>query len=457
MEKNGKILIVDDDEDILKAAKYFLEQHIGSVHTESDPKRIPDLIKNNAFDVILLDMNFTYGFTSGKEGAELLKNILEIDPSAVVVMITAYGEIEIAVKAIKEGANDFILKPWNNEKLLATVLSAINLKASRKEVDSLRNRQKQLSDDLDKPYHNFIGESQPMREVFAAIEKVAKTEANVLLLGENGTGKELAARAVHRLSHRNKEPFINVDMGAVNESLFESELFGHRKGAFTDAKDDRAGRFETASGGTLFLDEIGNLSPAFQSKILTVLEKREVIRLGENKSRPIDIRLICATNMKIHEMAEKKAFRRDLLYRINTVEVYLPPLRQRTGDIPLLVDLFLTKYKNKYNKNIKKISPLALKKLEAYPWPGNVRELQHSIERAVIMSDSNTLLPDDFLLSAAPSSEEKIVNDESNLESVENNVIRRVLDKHKGNISKAAEELGLSRGALYRKINKYGI
>jgi DNA-binding NtrC family response regulator len=268
-------------------------------------------------------------------------------------MITAYGEIEIAVKTIKEGANDFILKPWNNEKLLATVLSAINLKRSRKEVDSLRNRQKQLSDDLDKPYHNFIGESQPMREVFAAIEKVAKTDANVLLLGENGTGKELAARAVHRLSHRSKEPFINVDIGAVNESLFESELFGHRKGAFTDAKEDRAGRFETASGGTLFLDEIGNLSPAFQSKILTVLEKREVIRLGENKSRPIDIRLICATNMKIREMAEKKAFRRDLLYRINTVEVYLPPLRQRTGDIPLLVDLFLTKYKNKYNKNIK--------------------------------------------------------------------------------------------------------
>lgn len=458
MEKKiGKILIVDDDEDILHAARLFLKQRFALVHTEKKPERIPALLKNESYDVVLLDMNFAKGATSGKEGFLWLNKIVEIDPSLVVVLITAYGDIEMAVQAIKEGAMDFILKPWQNEKLLATVSAAINLRQSRAEADNLRLRQKQLSADLDQPFHNFIGRSPAMQAVFSTVQKVAQTEANVLILGENGTGKELVARELHRQSPRSGEVFISVDMGAISETLFESELFGHIKGAFTDAREDRAGRFEIASGGTLFLDEIGNLSLPLQAKLLTVLENRRVTRLGSNRPVEIDVRLVCATNMLIHEMVAQRKFRQDLLYRINTVEIHMPALRERPEDISPLMDHFLRIYCKKYLKPLKRMNTSALKKLEKYQWPGNVRELQHAIERAVIMSESNLLQPQDFFLFAAEAKEEGLFLEDYNLEEIEKIVIRKAISKHKGNISHAARELGLSRTALYRRLEKYAL
>lgn len=455
--KNGRILIVDDDKDILHAARLFLKQHVNLVHTETDPENIPTLLQNETYDVIMLDMNFTRDVTSGQEGFHWLSRILEIDPQAVVVLITAYGDVEIAVRAIKEGATDFILKPWQNEKLLATVSAAMNLRQSRTEVNHLKSRQKQLSADLDQRFQDFIGSSPSMEEVFTAIEKVATTDANVLILGENGTGKELVARAIHRQSLRGKEVFISVDMGAITETLFESELFGHVKGAFTDAKEDRAGRFEVASGGTLFLDEIGNLSLPLQAKLLSVIENRTVMRLGTNRAHTIDVRLICATNLPIHEMVAEQRFRQDLLYRINTVEIHLPPLRERIEDIPALVDYFLALYLKKYNKPVIRINAPTLKKLRTYHWPGNIRELRHAIERAVIMSDSRTLQPSDFFLPGKESRENGFALDMFNLEEVERVVIRNVLKMHSGNISQAARELGLTRTSLYRRMEKYGL
>ena len=458
-EKFGKILVVDDDEDVLQAARLFLKQHVELVHTEKDPQRIPALIKNLSYDVILLDMNFTRDVTSGQEGFYWLNKIIALEPSAVVILITAFGDVNLAVRAIKEGATDFILKPWQNEKLLATLSAALNLRRSRLEVASLKSRQKQLMADLGQPFNEFIGVSPSMQNVFDTIQKVSGTDANVLILGENGTGKELVARALHRNSNRNEEVFIGVDMGAISETLFESELFGHIKGAFTDAKKDRMGRFEVASGGTLFLDEIGNLPLSLQAKILRVLETRQVIPLGANKPRPIDIRLICASNMPIHDMVSKNEFRQDLLYRVNTVEIYLPPLQERQEDIPLLTDFFLNIYSQKYKKPGKKVGTAALKKLCGYHWPGNVRELQHAIERAVILSDSQVLQPGDFFFSL-PAQESKdlwLDFDDYNLEAVEKTVICRVLARYKGNISKAAQELGLTRTSLYRRMEKYGI
>ncbi len=456
-QKYGKILVIDDDKDVLQAARLFLKQHVDLIHTEHDPNLIPTLLKNENYDVILLDMNFTQDVTSGTEGFYWLDKILEIDPSVVVVIITAYGDIEMSVKAIKEGANDFILKPWQNEKLLATVSSAINLKQSRTEAYTLRKRQQQLSDDLDKPFKNFIGISDVMQHVFNTIRKVAKTDANVLILGENGTGKELVARELHRQSQRNNEVFINVDMGAITDTLFESELFGHKKGAFTDAKEDRAGRFEIASGGTFFLDEIGNLSLPMQAKLLTTLQNREIVRVGSNKQIPIDIRLICATNQPVYEMVDKKLFRQDLLYRINTVEIHLPPLRDRLTDIQLLVNHFLSIYCIKYNTQQKRINASTLKKMEKYSWPGNVRELSHTIERAVIMTDSDTLQPTDIILSTRESKEDALLFDNYNLDEAEKIIIRKVLSKYNGNITQAANELGLTRTSLYRRLEKYGI
>ena len=456
-KKKGKVLIVDDDEDILQAARLFLKQHAAEVHTENSPNTIPILLKNESYDVIFLDMNFAAGATSGQEGFYWLDKILEADPSAVVVLITAFGDVGMAVRAIKEGATDFVLKPWQNEQVLATFNAAINLRFSRVEAESLRSRQKQLSADLDQPFHDFIGESRAIHEVFSTITKVAKTDANVLILGENGTGKELVARALHRQSPRADEVFIAVDMGALSETLFESELFGHVKGAFTDAKDSRAGRFEVASGGTLFLDEIGNLPLTLQAKLLGVIETRAVTRLGANKPIPIDVRLICATNMPIHEMVTNNDFRQDLLYRINTVEIHIPPLRERVEDIPLLIDHFLKIYSKKYNKPPKRISAGTLKKLEKYQWPGNIRELQHAIERAVIMSDSSSLQPSDFLFPSPETKGDGILLDTYNLEEVEKATIRRVLSRHGGNISQASKELGLSRTSLYRRLEKYGL
>jgi DNA-binding NtrC family response regulator len=456
-KKSGNILVVDDNEDLLLAARLFLKQHFSVVHTEQDPEKIPLLMNNENYDVVLLDMNFTMDATSGVEGFMWLDKVLQLDPSAVVILITAFGDVEMAVKAVKAGATDFVLKPWQNEKLLATISSALNLRYSKLEVDRLRSREKQLSRDIDQRYHDMIGVSPAIREVFATIEKVASTDADILILGENGTGKELVARALHRQSPRAAEVFISVDMGAIAETLFESELFGHMKGAYTDAKENRPGRFELADGGTLFLDEIGNLSLAMQAKLLSVLEARKVIRLGSNKPRDIDIRLICATNMPIYEMVAKNDFRQDLLYRINTVEVNLPPLRERREDIPLLVDHFMAIFSKKYKKNITGVSAPAFKKLERYHWPGNIRELIHTLERAVILTESKMLQPADFLFPETEKEAEGVVFENFNLEEVEKTVIRKTLKKHQGNISHAAKELGLTRTSLYRRMEKYGL
>ncbi|MDZ7716633.1 MAG: sigma-54 dependent transcriptional regulator [Balneolaceae bacterium] len=455
MTKSGNILVVDDDSDVLHAAKLFLKQHVASVDTEKSPSQIPNLLRNYHYDVVLLDMNFTEDVSSGKEGFYWLKKIQEIDPSLAVVLITAYGDVEKAVKAVKMGATDFVLKPWQNEKLLATVSSALNLAESRREVDSLRTQNKQLNADIDQHYQDIIGKSAAMNKVFQTIEKVAKTDANVLVTGENGTGKELVARALHRRSERSDNVFISVDMGAIPENLFESELFGHTKGAFTDAKESRAGRFEIASGGTLFLDEIGNLPIQLQPKLLSAIETRKITRIGSNKPVEVDIRLICATNESIQEMVQENAFRQDLLYRINTIEIQLPPLRERTEDIPLLAEHFLTQYAQKYDKEIQTISQPAIHKLKEYSWPGNVRELQHAVERAVIMTDHSVLQPEDFLLTSLGEDGSTMVFSDYNLEEVEKTVIRKALNKHDHNISKSAEELGLTRASLYRRMEKY--
>ena len=454
---NGKVLIIDDNEDILSAARLLLKPHVALIHTEKDPARLPVLLKNETYDVILLDMNFAKGDTSGVEGFAWLGRILAADRLAVVILITAYGDVGMAVRAIKEGATDFILKPWQNEKLLATLSAAFSLRASRNEANSLRQRQESLGADLDRPFRDFLGQSAAMKEVFATIEKVARTEANVLLLGENGTGKELAAREIHRRSLRHREIFVGVDMSAIPETLFESELFGHVKGAFTDAREDRAGRFEVASGGTLFLDEIGNVPVPLQAKLLTVLENRQIVRVGSNRPVGIDVRLVCATNMPIQQMVGQNRFRQDLLYRINTVEVRLPPLREREDDIPLLVDHFLAAYCRKYAAPLKKASPAALRKLEGYGWPGNVRELQHTVERAVIMSDRPILQPDDFCFSLPEAGGPEQMPEGVSLEQVERLLVERTVKKHGGNVSKAARELGISRAALYRRLEKHGL
>ena len=455
--KSGKILVVDDDKDILTAARLFLKNHFQTVHTLDKPQSIPVQLQNDSYDVILLDMNFARGASSGQEGFDWLNKILDIDHSAVVILITAYGDVQMAVRAIKEGATDFVLKPWQNDKLLATLSAAMNLRHSRTEANKLRSQQHQLNADLGQPFQEFIGESPPIQEVFHTIRKVAQTDANVLILGENGTGKELVARELHRQSLRANEVFISVDMGAISETLFESELFGHVKGAFTDARENRAGRFEIASGGTLFLDEIANLPLQLQAKILTVLQNRQVTRLGSNISTAIDVRLVCATNMPIHNLVDDKQFRQDLLYRINTVEIKLPPLRERREDIPLLVDYFVELYAKKYHKTPKRVNSAAMKKLQSYRWPGNVRELQHAIERAIIMSEKKVLQPADFFFSTPRSRWEGLLFDTYNLDDVERTVIQKVINKHGGNISKAARELGLTRTSLYRRLGKYGL
>jgi len=454
----GKVLIIDDDEDVLLAAKMLLKKYAKEVLIEKNPKKIPFLLNDNVYDVILLDMNFSKDITSGKEGFYWLTQILEKDPSAVVILITAFGDVEMAVKALKEGATDFVLKPWQNEKLIATISTASKLKNSYKEVDQLKQTKKALQEESNQRYKEIIGESPSMIYVYDIIDKVADTDANVLVLGENGTGKELVARALHQKSNRYDNVFINVDMGAITETLFESELFGHKKGSFTDAKEDRAGRFEVANGGSLFLDEIGNLSLPLQSKLLTTIQRREITRIGSNQSIPIDIRLICATNMPIYDMVADSTFRQDLLYRINTVEIHLPPLRERHEDISVLTEHFVDLYCKKYRKNSKSIAASTFKKLEKYKWPGNIRELQHAIERAIIMSDKNTLQPDDFFFLAQSNEvSDNMLAESLDLDEVEKTTIRKAINKHNGNISKAAKELGLTRASLYRRLEKHGL
>jgi len=452
------ILIIDDEEDILLTLKMLLKQHVDQVFTESNPYHLPRLLREYQPDVVLLDMNFRKGDTSGEAGMEWLKKIKALRPATQVVMITAYGETDKVVATLKAGATDFIEKPWRNEKLLATLHAALQLSRSEQEVLQLQTRQKLLNEHIDQLSGEIIGASEAMRQVFQTIDKVAATDAGVLILGENGTGKELVAREIHRRSNRKDEVFIKVDVGAIPESLFESELFGHKKGAFTDAKEDRIGRFEAASGGTLFLDEIGNIPIPMQVKLLSAVQQGEIVPVGANKPVRINVRLICATNMPLYDMVAEKAFRQDLLYRINTVEIHLPPLRDRTGDIELLSRHFLQELAAKYKKPGLTIQPAAIEKLKDHSWPGNVRELQHAIERAIILTDDATLTPDDFLLQretprkTAPTTEETL-----NLEAAEQEVIRKALRRHNGNVSKAAEELGLSRGALYRRMEKFGM
>jgi len=454
----ARLLVVDDDPDILLAAKMFLRQHIEIVHTEKNPQNIPALLKNDSYDVILLDMNFSRDATSGQEGFHWLNVILELDPAATVIFITGYGDIELAVQGIKEGATNFILKPWDNKKLLATLEASLRIRESKMELESLKSTQKVLIADQDQAYSNLTSISPAMKKVMKIAMKVAKTDANVLILGENGTGKEVVARAIHRASPRHDNVFISVDLGAITESLFESELFGYKKGAFTDAREDRAGRFEVAGKGTIFLDEIGNLSQNLQSKLLGVLQSRKVVRLGSSKEIPIDIRLICATNMPPYEMVRENKFRQDLLYRINTVEISIPPLRERLEDIEPLVDYYLDTYCKKYKIQKKRITAGTLKRLQKHNWPGNIRELQHAVERAVILSDSTILEPYDFFMDETGNKrEDDFSPDNMNLKEVEKILIRKVIDKHGGNISRAAKELGLTRASLYRRIEKYGI
>ncbi len=452
----AKILVVDDDIDVLNSARLFLKQQFTLVQIENDPENIPLHFERDAFDVVLLDMNFRKGENDGSDGLKWLNRVLEIDPNTIVILITAYGEFELAVEAIKTGATDFITKPWKNEKLYATITSALQLRKSKLEVDRLKSTQKTLEGDLDLQYENFLGESEPMKRVFSMIDKVGPTDATVLILGENGTGKGVAARALHKMSSRKEEVFINVDLGSISETLFESELFGHVKGAFTDAKEDKPGRFELASGGTLFLDEVGNLSLPLQAKLLTVLQNRKVSRVGSNKEISIDIRLICATNMPLYEMVKEGTFRQDLLYRMNTVELRMPSLAERTDDLDLLINHFIQVFGKKYNKDKVRIDAATVNKLKKYPWPGNIRELEHAIERAIILADGNKLTSQDFLLNTnrvASQDDEDILN----LSEMEKRLILKALDKHNGNVTRAAKELGIDRLALYRRLQKYGL
>jgi DNA-binding NtrC family response regulator len=451
----GKILIADDNEDILKSLLFILRQEFEEIVTIKNPAKSASLLHSGQYDVLLLDMNFSAGINSGNEGIFWLKEILKSDPDAVIILITAYGDVELAVEAMKEGATDFIQKPFDPVRLISTVKSAFQLRQSKRQVAKLIDKQKHLSEELDKKYTTLIGESKEMTDILSTVKKVAPTDANVLILGENGTGKELIAREIHRQSKRANEIFISVDLGSLSESLFESELFGHLKGAFTGAREDRKGRFETASGGTLFLDEIANLPISLQSKLLTVLQNRYIIPVGSNKIVPIDVRLITATNKSLSDLIMNNLFREDLMFRINTVQIEIPPLRIRKDDILLLSEHFLKTYGKKYEKTGLRISRTSIDKLRQYEWPGNVRELQHIIENAVIMIDDNIIRPENLRFTTGLTSERAGLIESFNLNNIEKLTIREALFKHKGNINQTAKELGITRKTLYSKIQKY--
>lgn len=455
MTKTGKILIVDDNEDVLFALNLLLEPYVEKVKVTTQPERIEHFMETFAPDVILLDMNFSRDAISGQEGFGWLEKIQKTDPQAVVLFMTAYSDTEKAVRAIKAGAVDFIPKPWEKEKLLATLSSALQLRASRREVVNLKQQVAALGVPEDHSYE-IIGESDAMQEIFSTIEKLSHTDANILILGENGTGKDLVAKALYHHSPRAGNVFVGIDLGSIPESLFESELFGYDKGAFTDARKEKPGRIEVASSGTLFLDEIGNLSLPMQSKLLTTIEKRQITRLGSTRNIPVDVRLICATNMNLHQMVEDGAFRQDLLYRINTIEIHIPPLRERGNDILLLAEYFLDKFTRKYKKEVKGFTRDTKNKLQNYGWPGNVRELQHAVERAVILSDSPFLKPDNFVFHT-PASKKKDDDLTLNLETLEKEAIEKALRRSEGNVTRAAELLGITRFALYRKLEKFGL
>jgi two-component system, NtrC family, response regulator HydG len=448
--KNASILVIDDDQDVLTAVRLLLKTEAATVVTEKNPENIRWLLSKQSFDLIMLDMNFNSSINTGNEGLYWLRKIKELGSDAAVIMITAYGDIDLAVRSLKEGAADFMVKPWHNERLILAI------KETLKQKGNIQQKNTESADTIIGT--ELLGTSEAMHDIFYKINKIAPTDANILILGENGTGKDLIARAIHQLSLRADKAFVKVDVGALTESLFESELFGHKKGAFTDAKEDRMGRFEAASGGTLFLDEIGNISLQQQAKLLSVLQNRQVTRLGSNQPTPIDIRLICATNIPLQELANESKFRKDLVYRINTVEITVPPLRKREDDVVVLAKHFAQVYATKYLKPSLNLDASALDKLKHYHYPGNVRELQYTIERAVIMSDGENLQGTDLIFSPI---ESNIISmeepDELNLSAIEKNAILKVIEKHNGNITKAAKELGLTRTALYRRLSKYDI
>ncbi len=454
--RKGKILVVDDNEDILFTLKMLLRPIAESITTISDPRQINTLMPAGKYDLVLLDMNFTDDAVSGKEGFYWLGRIREISPDTVVVLITAYSDTEKAVNAIKAGASDFIPKPWQNEKMLATVSTALELSFSRQEVQSLKEQKTVLTtpviQDID-----IIGESAAMQRVFQTIRKLHDTDANILLLGENGTGKDLVAQTLYQQSVRSGSPYISIDLGSIPENLFESELFGYEKGAFTDARKDKAGRIEVANGGTLFLNEIGNLPFHVQAKLLSVIEQRKLTRLGSTREQNIDVRLISATNSDLYQEVDRGNFRQDLLYRINTIEIHLPPLRERGTDITLLSDYFLHLYATKYGKDIRGFSRDARTLIKQYPWPGNVRELQHAIERAVIMAEYDKLNYEDFMLRVTTNRNSEGQKKNYNLEELEINTIRAAIHDCSGNLTRAADLLGITRTSLYRRMEKYGL
>jgi DNA-binding NtrC family response regulator len=455
-EGSGRVLVVDDDNDVLYTARLVLRGLFEKVDTLDRPGLIPDYLKTCKYDVILLDMNYARGNTSGKEGLEWLEKILSIDPTASVLTTTAYGEINLAVQAIKKGAVDFIIKPWNKEQLVTSVNNVLSQRHDERNVSKIKGSHTRSSNQENNKYPEIISRSPVMAQIIETIKTVAVTDANVLILGENGTGKELAAWALHSESLRKQNSFVHVDLGSIPETLFEAELFGHVRGAFTDAREDRAGRFEVASGGTLFLDEIGNLSMPLQAKILTAIQNREIVRIGSNRSVPVNFRLISATNMPLYDMADSFQFRQDLLYRINTVEIIIPPLRERKEDISLLADNYIELFSAQYGKQGIRLKEDTLQKLKEYHWPGNIRELAHAMERAVILCKTPTLLPDDFILRTRSAPAQLSHELAITVEDFEKKAISNAMTKHNGNLSKAAEEIGIARSTLYRKIARLG-
>lgn len=453
--KKGSILIVDDNKNVLSALRILLSTYFEKVHMISSPNLLMTSLREHNPDVVLLDMNYSAGINTGNEGLYWLTEIKKVDSEIPVVLFTAYADIELAVKALKEGASDFVVKPWDNAKLLATLQSALSLRESKKEIKKLKEKQGVLNSELNRENDICWGNSKVMQNLLSMIEKVAVTDANVLVTGENGTGKELIARKIHNLSKRNRETLVSVDMGAITESLFESELFGHVKGSFTDAKTDRAGKFEAADNGTLFLDEIGNLNYTLQAKLLTALQSRQVVRVGSNDSIAVNIRLVSATNKDLFKMVKEGDFREDLLYRINTIQLEVPALRDRKEDIPQLAEFFLARFAKKYDKSVSKLDKSAIQKLTEYAWPGNVRELEHSIEKAVVLSDSEELSANDFYMRATE--DRDAILDAITLEDMERILIEKALHRYDKNISAIAAELGITRPTLYSKMKKYGL
>ena len=453
---NGKLLIVDDHKQVLKALIQLLEPEFDSITGISNPNQIISYINKEEYDVILLDMNFSAGVNTGNEGIYWLNRILKSDPLAAVVMITAYSDVNLAVRAIKEGATDFVVKPWDNNKLITTMQAAFKLRQSKIENKKLRNRQKQINKGIINQSDPLIGKSQPIENVLQVIKKVARTDANILVIGENGTGKELIVKEIHNNSRRADEVFISLDIGTITETLFESEMFGHIKGAFTDAREDKTGWFETASDGTLFLDEIGNLSLTMQSKLLTAIQNRVIYKVGSKTTIPFDIRLVCATNKNLEEMVSKNLFREDLYYRINTIVIEIPPLRDRGEDIVLLAEHFLKEYATKYEKFYLKFSSKTLDKLMKYNWPGNVRELRHTIEKAVILCDSDIIMPEDFIISY--STHKPALNQKPpTFAEIEKQTLEIALSNNNGSVLKASKELDIARQTMYNKMQKYNL